>query len=203
MLRNLALNKLDEQTGNSKNLRRMSPIRMISAGGFVAVSLFGNRTSTEDVDYILDTQIKDPKKAEQKLIVAIKVVTELLDMDKDWINDSMAVFAVGDTRQKLFRASVEQNEVLFQGKYLTIYAAEWQWAMTRKLIRLSTKDRAAEIDRSDCVELLNRIIGAGRVPLERSVVKNWTDNIYTPIRDDVLDEVAADYKQKYGSRGLT
>lgn len=176
---------------------------MISAGGFVAVSLFGNRDSTEDVDYILDTQMKDPKKAEEKLIVAIKVVTELLDMDKDWINDSMAVFAVGDVRQKLFRVSVEQNEVLFQGKYLTIYAAEWQWAMTRKLIRLSTKDRAAEIDRSDCVELLSRIIGAGRVPLERSVVKNWTDNIYTPIRDDVLDDVAAEYEQKYGSRGLT
>jgi hypothetical protein len=181
----------------------MSPVRMISAGGFVAVTLFGNRASTEDVDYMLDTQMRDPKKAEEKLLVAIKAVTQLLQMEEGWINDSMAVFAVGDKRKDLFRASIEQNEMLFHGKHLIIYAVEWQWAMTRKLIRLSTGgDREGGIDRSDSVELLRRIIGIGGLPLDRSVVKSWTDNIYTPITDSVLDGVAADYERKYQSRGL-
>lgn len=49
---------------------------MISAGGFVAVSVFGNRSSTEDIDYILDPELKDLPKAEKKLSIAIEEAAE-------------------------------------------------------------------------------------------------------------------------------
>lgn len=176
---------------------------MVSAGGFVAVNVFGNRSSTEDVNYILDPYIKNPTKAEEKLRTAIQTVTRQLELENKWINDSMSVYAAAKKGRTLFRESIEQNEVLFHGTYLVIYAAKWQWALARKLIRISGQgDRGEGIDRSDSVELIRQIIGPKGKPLHRDVMKGWMDNIYTPIRDDVLDQVAADYETKYGTQDV-
>lgn len=199
--KSIALEVLDGQIGESKNLRKMSPVRMISAGGFLAVNVFGNRSSTEDIDYILDPEIKNLSKAEEKLSIAIRKVNKDLQLEDQWINDSMAVFAVGDKRKQLFRESVEQNEVVFQGKHLVIYAVKWQWGLTRKLIRLGASlGRKEDIDLSDAVALTRRIVEQQGTALNRDVVKSWTDNIYTPIEDQVLDRVAAEYVKKYGTQ---
>ncbi|THW71958.1 hypothetical protein D6D18_10413 [Aureobasidium pullulans] len=199
--KSIALEVLDGQIGESKNLRKMSPVRMISAGGFLAVNVFGNRASTEDIDYILDPEIKNLTKAEEKLSIAIRKVNKDLQLEDQWINDSMAVFAVGDKRKQLFRESVEQNEVVFQGKHLVIYAVKWQWGLTRKLIRLGASlGRKEDIDLSDAVALTRRIVEQEGTALNRDVVKSWTDNIYTPIEDQVLDRVAAEYVKKYGTQ---
>ncbi|CAC9887078.1 hypothetical protein D6D02_07018 [Aureobasidium pullulans] len=196
---------LDAEMGKSKNLRKMSPLRMISAGGFVAVSVFGNRSSTEDIDYILDPELKDLPKAEKKLSIAIEEAADQLRIGKNWINDSMAVFTVGENRKTLFRQSIQQNEILFQGKHIIIYAVKWQWALTRKLIRLGSNvkgDRDPDIDLSDSVALARRIVQQNGAPLKRDVIKGWTENIYTPIEDKVLDQVAAEYVRKYGTQGI-
>lgn len=199
--KSIALEVLDGQIGESKNLKKMSPVRMISAGGFLAVNVFGNRASTEDIDYILDPEIKNLTKAEEKLSIAIRKVNKDLQLEDQWINDSMAVFAVGDKRKQLFRESVEQNEVVFQGKHLVIYAVKWQWGLTRKLIRLGASlGRKEDIDLSDAVALTRRIVEQEGTALNRDVVKSWTDNIYTPIEDQVLDRVAAEYVKKYGTQ---
>ncbi|TIA69262.1 hypothetical protein D6C76_07906 [Aureobasidium pullulans] len=199
--KSIALEVLDGQIGESKNLKKMSPVRMISAGGFLAVNVFGNRASTEDIDYILDPEIKNLTKAEEKLSIAIRKVNKDLQLEDQWINDSMAVFAVGDKRKQLFRDSVEQNEVVFQGKHLVIYAVKWQWGLTRKLIRLGASlGRKEDIDLSDAVALTRRIVEQEGTALNRDVVKSWTDNIYTPIEDQVLDRVAAEYVKKYGTQ---
>ncbi|CAD0048407.1 unnamed protein product [Aureobasidium pullulans] len=199
--KSIALEVLDGQIGESKNLRKMSPVRMISAGGFLAVNVFGNRASTEDIDYILDPEIKNLTKAEEKLSIAIRKVNKDLQLEDQWINDSMAVFAVGDKRKQLFRESVEQNEVVFQGKHLVIYAVKWQWGLTRKLIRLGASlGRKEDIDLSDAVALIRRIVEQEGTALDRNMVKSWTDNIYTPIEDQVLDRVAAEYVKKYGTQ---
>lgn len=194
----IALLALDEAIGKSKNLRKMAPVRLITAGGFVAVSLFGNRDSTEDVDYILDPWIKNPTKAEEKLRIAVQDVTKQLKMETHWINDSMAVFAVGDVRRQLFEDSVRQNQILFQGKWLVLYAVEWQWAVTRKLIRLSTEPVMRDVDINDSVELIHRIVSRQASLLTRGEVKGWTNNIYTPISDTVLGLVTVNYKARYG-----
>lgn len=174
---------------------------MISAGGFLAVNVFGNRSSTEDIDYILDPELKNLSKAEEKLSIAIRKVNKDLQLEDQWINDSMAVFAVGDKRKQLFRESVEQNEVVFQGKHFVIYAVKWQWGLTRKLIRLGASlGRKEDIDLSDAVALARRIVEQEGTALNRDMVKSWTDNIYTPIEDQVLDRVAAEYVKKYGTQ---
>ncbi|THX02417.1 hypothetical protein D6D13_08269 [Aureobasidium pullulans] len=174
---------LDAEMDKSKNLRKMSPLRMISAGGFVAVSLFGNRSSTEDIDYILDPELKDLPKAEKKLSIAIGEAADQLRIGKNWINDSMAVFTVGENRKTLFRESIQQNEILFQGKHIIIYAVN-----------------------SFGLVILSRWRGesSNRMALHSSETssKGGQKKNNTPTENEVLDQVAAEYVRKYGTQGI-
>lgn len=179
----------------------MAPIKMISAGGFVAVSCFGNRDATEDVDYILDPHIGNLQKAEEKLGAAIKDVTNQLGLADKWINDSMWVYSIGEPRKRLFKESIEQDQKLFSGRNLVIYAAKWQWALNRKLIRLSG-DNPRERDLSDAVERIKRIIDASGRPLSRDLIKSWPTNSVDVIRDSVLDELATHFVAKFGTSPL-
>lgn len=118
----IALAYLDEEIGKSKNLRKAVPLKLVAVGGFVAVSYFHNRASTEDLDCMIDPGLKSLTKLKGKLARAIKAVAHRKDYDEGWVNDNVRMFAVGDSVQPLFRESVEQNVVLWRGKNLVIYA---------------------------------------------------------------------------------
>ncbi|XMA15127.1 hypothetical protein WAI453_007918 [Rhynchosporium graminicola] len=57
-----ALTHLDKEVEQSKNLRKVSPIRLVAVGGYVSVTYLQNRRAAEDIDYILDPQIEDQVK---------------------------------------------------------------------------------------------------------------------------------------------
>ncbi|KAI1975139.1 hypothetical protein LOZ51_002213 [Ophidiomyces ophidiicola] len=196
----LALELLDTEIGKSKNLRKAAPIKLVCAGGYVAVSYFRNRSSTQDIDYVLDPQIENVEKIRGKLQRAIGAVADKLQLSEEWINSRMEIFAVGESKLPLFIESIDQNVILWQGKNLTIYAAKWEWSLARKLKRIGSQLR--DIDLSDAVAILNIMVDQNGGPLQRSTMKAWDRIVYTPIEDFVLDRVAREYEANFGKRGI-
>ncbi|KAI1989907.1 hypothetical protein LOZ53_003473 [Ophidiomyces ophidiicola] len=196
----LALVCLDEKIGKSKNLRKAAPIKFIVVGGFVAVTYFQNRDTTEDLDYMLDPSLENLGKVKEKLSRAIKTVAKRKGYDDDWVNDKVQVFALGDSAQPLFRDSMAQNIVLWSGKHLIIYAAKWGWSLARKVKRIGSTKRDADV--SDAVVLLRKIVEETGKPIPRTRAKSWDQIVFTPIEDSALDRVAEEYEKRYGGPGF-
>jgi hypothetical protein len=176
------------------------PITLLAVGGFVSVTYLHNRPATEDIDYILDPQIQDQKKIQEKLHDAIQKVAKSKKLSPEWANNNVAQFAVGDTRVPLFQESLAQNLVLWKGKNLVIYAVKWEWSLARKLKRIGSTNR--EIDISDAVATLYELNKRNGAPLKQCVAKSWDEIVFSPIEDHVLDEVARRYKEQYGQDGM-
>jgi hypothetical protein len=175
-------------------------VKIVAVGGYVAVSYLRNRTSTEDIDYILEPYSEGAAKVEEKLEEAITKVADDANYAMKWMNSNVGVYAAGDARQTLFQESIAQGVVLWQGKNLILYAAKWEWTLQRKLKRIASERR--DVDMSDSVAILKNIVDANGAPLTRAYVKNLNTNIYTPTADQILDEVDAKFQATYGIRGI-
>ena len=175
---------------------------MMSGGGFLAVGLFQNRHSTKDLDYILDPTFDKVKTIHTELAKAAVAVAENQGWPKGWLNDSMQVFTAGDAKQELFQASVSQGEVLWQSRNIIIYAIQWEWQLDRKLKRITTEHPPRETDFSDAVELLHRIVKKNNGPVRRETVKSWNTNIFTPVSDGVITDIAGRYMERFGELGI-
>ncbi|KAG5988483.1 hypothetical protein E4U52_006540 [Claviceps spartinae] len=195
-----ALSALDEEIAKSKNLRAVAPVKLLSAGGFVAVTLFQNRLSTQDIDYIMDPNTNNGAKIKDKLQRAINSVARKHALSEEWINSRMEIFAVGETRQHLFRASIEQNVILWHGTHLIIYAAQWEWSLARKLKRIGSQRR--EVDVSDALEILAIVVRERGQPLTWEHVKSWDAIVYTPLDDTAIAWVASAYYKRWGTHGI-
>ncbi|OAL35132.1 hypothetical protein AYO20_05609 [Fonsecaea nubica] len=174
-----ALADLDGEIGKSRNLGKIVPVRLLSAGGFVAVSHLGNRSATEDIDYIIDPNIENLGKIKEKLQKAIRTVADKRKISEEWINAHMEVFA---------------QVILWHGKNLVIYAVKWEWSLARKLKRIGSERR--EIDINDAVAILKIMMDQKGGPLEREMMKGWNTIVHTSIEDSVLDIVAAGFSAK-------
>lgn len=194
-----ALLALDTEIAKSKNLRAAAPIKLLSAGGFVAVALFRNRDSTH-IDYIIDPEIRNAAKVGQKLQNAIISVAVKQNLSKEWINSHMEIFAPGDTKQRLFRDSVSQGVVLWRGTNLIIYAAKWEWTLARKLKRIGSERR--EIDVSDAVGILAQMVQDNAGPLSYEPVKSWDAIVYTSLDDAAIKRVAEEFLARFGYVGI-
>ena len=196
-----ALVALDDEIAKSKNLRAVAPLRLLSAGGFVAVGLFRNRDTPEDIDYILDPATKNVEKVKRKLQRAIQAVSNAQAIHDEWINSRMEIFAVGEANKKrLFQDSVRQGTVLWQGKNLIIYAAKWEWALARKIKRIGSQKR--EVDVSDAVELLGQMVRDHGGPLPYELIKSWDTIVYTPLDDAAIGQVAEQFIARFGYTGV-
>lgn len=182
-------------------MSKIAPIQLLSAGGFVAVTLFHNRVSTEDLDYIMNPDTPGVDKIKQKLQIAIEAVCRQRELPADWINSQMEIFAIGANKQRLFRDSVTQNVVLWRGANLVIYAAQWEWSLARKLKRVGSQYRL--IDISDAVEILYRMVEENGGPLALETVKSWDTIVYTPLDMDAIKCVADAYMERWGVPGIS
>jgi hypothetical protein len=174
----------------------VSPIRLLAVGGFVSVTYLKNRHSTEDVDFILDPQIQNQDKILEKIQRAADNIAKQRNYFRDWFNDKVAQFAVGDVRLPLFQDSVAQNIVLWHGKNMIIYAVSWEWSLARKLKKIGSTNR--EIDVSDAVAILHEINTRNGTPLDWKAAKGWNAIVYTPIEDHVLQAIVVRSKAEYG-----
>lgn len=58
---------------------------------------------------------------------------------------------------------MEQNVVLWRGKNLVIYAVKWEWSLARKVKRIGSTGRDADV--SDAVALLRQMVDDSKGPI--------------------------------------
>ncbi|KXG51473.1 uncharacterized protein PGRI_094850 [Penicillium griseofulvum] len=131
--------------GRNDWLIALAPIRLISAGGFLAVLYLKNRESMGDVDYLIDPAFAEDKRK--------------LHFPNGWINEAMAILVTKKAQEALFKLSGKQDITLFIGEDLEILAAPIEWALERKLRRIyaAQRDGMADLDLSDAVALLKQL----------------------------------------------
>ncbi|KAG6108128.1 hypothetical protein E4U13_006592 [Claviceps humidiphila] len=60
----------------------------------------------------MDPNTNNGAKIKDKLQRAINSVVRKYALSEEWIHSRMEIYAVGETRHHLFRASIEQNVIL-------------------------------------------------------------------------------------------
>jgi hypothetical protein len=171
--------------GQNAWLIAFAPIRLITAGGFVAVSYLKNRDSTGDLDFLIDPEFAGDKDIEGPLRGAVLDVAERLSYNDDWVNDDMAIFVTKKTRQALFEQGTKQGIILFKGENLEVLAAPIEWALERKLRRIHAGnwDRKAELDMADEIAFLNVLKTRNEGPLDLESIRTMNMNGFDVIPD--------------------
>lgn len=187
--------------GRSEWLVAFAPIRILTAGGFLAVSYFKCRDSTGDLDYLIEPEFVGDKDIQGALDTAIRNVSLRLEFNRDWINQAVAIFVTKKTRQTLFEQAEKQGITLFKGQNLEVLAAPIEWALERKLRRIhaTNRDRKAELDMVDAITFLKHLRERNNGPLNLELVRTMNMNQFDVIPDHkTLKQVADAYLQKYG-----
>ncbi|KAJ6160368.1 hypothetical protein N7470_003764 [Penicillium chermesinum] len=122
-------------------LAAFAPIRLMTAGGFLAVSYLKNRDSTGDIDFLLDPEYASDTEIKNALHETATSVANELQYNEEWLNEAMAIFVSAHSRRVLFQRAEAQGIALFKGQYLEILAAPIEWALERKLRRIYAADR--------------------------------------------------------------
>lgn len=206
------LGMLDHTIGTSELLTSVAPIRIMVAGGTIAVMHLNTRDTTEDFDFILDPNIDAASDYRAEFFECAKTAAMLVEgVPKAWLNDHMRSFIRTDKRLELFLSSVDQGLVLFEGENLVVYATRLDWALESKLARIETLDadntkRHSDID--DCVELIRLMNNdnSGNDPAKRVSVqylRGLNFNEYKVHKfENGIAAVAKAYKEKYGQDGI-
>ena len=184
-------------------LMGVAPIRFITVGGMLSVSLFGNRSTTKDIDFLLDPSVDVVQEYRGEVLRMIRLVGETLAFNEDWMNDELRIFVRRAGRLSLFLRSVEQGLVAHRGRNLVVYAARLDFALERKLRRLGEDlGRARDPDLSDAVALVHRLRAGGH-PLSWAYVRALDDNEFgLLVGDRGIDATAREYINVYGSQGI-
>ncbi|EEP82028.1 predicted protein [Uncinocarpus reesii 1704] len=147
---------LDAAMGEDALIYAFSPITIISPGGYVAVTFFQNRASTEDIDFFIDPEYARDQDILGAIRKAMRQIGRSLDLGESWINDAVSLFLTLDARRSLFEDAQKQNIVLWEGANLKVLAAPLEWGLETKLRRLSTKPNhpKTNTDMSDILVIL-------------------------------------------------
>ncbi|WEW60451.1 hypothetical protein PRK78_005937 [Emydomyces testavorans] len=200
-----SLAALDIAMGENPMIYAFSPITMISPGGYLAVSYFQNRPSTEDIDVIIDPQHASDTEIAAAIRGVMRSVGRRLHFADKWINDDVALFLTPAARKTLFEDAEKQNIVLWNGQHLKVLAAPLEWGLETKLRRLTTKPNHPKTttDLSDILVILKFLAGRNGAPLKRDGIQALNRNGFdVAIKDHVLDMVATEYEAKYGTKAF-
>ncbi|ELR02398.1 hypothetical protein VC83_02547 [Pseudogymnoascus destructans] len=193
------LELLDVEFEKSELLSALAPVRIMSTGGFLAIAYFKNRESTVDLDYCLDPELFDNEDVKEDIRIAAEAVARQLAFPSSWFNDEMTIFASRSIRPKLFQDSLDQGVVIWQGNRLIVYAVEFEFALERKIRRLSYASTGRSSDISDAVAILHFLVGQnGDRPLDRDHIRQLNRNGFDVLLDEgTLDVVEHIYWQTY------
>ncbi|KAL3469502.1 hypothetical protein BJX99DRAFT_69591 [Aspergillus californicus] len=196
----LGLAALDSEMSRSEWLVAFAPIRLIAAGGFLAVSYLKNRETTGDLDYLIDPEFDGDDDIQRPLHEAVQSVADQLEFNDEWFNEAMSVFVTKKTRNTLFEKAEQQGIILFKGENLEIMAAPIEWALERKLRRMhcANRGRKTDLDLSDAIALLKRMKEQNNGPLDSELIRRMNLNGFDVIPDHgTMQRVANAYKEKY------
>ncbi|KMP04503.1 hypothetical protein CIRG_04184 [Coccidioides immitis RMSCC 2394] len=197
------LAKLDTEMGKDPILSAFAPIKIITAGGFVAVSYLKSRKSTDDIDYLLDPEWAQDEDIKRPLRGAMEKVAHLLHLNKNWINEDMALFVTRNSREYLFRKAEEQNIILWEGTNLCVMAAPMEWALERKLRRIHHADRGRKTshDMQDAIAMLKHLRDKNGGPLDRTYIAGMNVNAFDVLPDaTTMDRVEAEYQRTFNEK---
>ncbi|KAL4884389.1 hypothetical protein BJY04DRAFT_215359 [Aspergillus karnatakaensis] len=195
-----ALQALDEELGKFDFIVAFAPIKLITAGGFLAVNYLKNRDTTKDLNYLLDPEWATDEDIKKPLEQAISRVAKSLQISEQWANEDMALYVTKETRIHLFRKALKQDIVLFRGDHLIILAAPIKWALKRKIRWMFTpgRDRKVEVDMSDLLAMLKCIRDRKGGPLNREHLHTQNVNSFDVVPDAAgMEQIAAAYREKY------
>uniref|UniRef100_A0A8H7NI27 Uncharacterized protein n=1 Tax=Bionectria ochroleuca TaxID=29856 RepID=A0A8H7NI27_BIOOC len=200
---NQALSQLDDAIEASELLMSVAPIRFITIGGMLAVSLFGNRSTTKDIDFLLDPSVDAVDEYRAEALKIIRGVARKSGFSNNWMNDELRIFIGGTQRLNLFLQSVKQGVIVYKGRNMTIYAGRLDFALERKLRRLNEKlGRPRELDLSDAVTLVHWLKRDGH-PLSLAYVRSLDENgLGIPVGDAGIEATAREYLAVYGTQGI-
>ncbi|KAK2751415.1 hypothetical protein FQN55_000689 [Onygenales sp. PD_40] len=196
------LEALDKALGEDEMIYAFSPITMVSPGGYVAVSYFQNRLTTEDIDVIIDPEYISDKELLDRLRIHMVNVGRNLGFGMKWINDAVALFLTESARKSLFDDAEKQDIILWSGENLRVLAAPLEWGLESKLRRLTTKPHHHKVvtDTEDVLVILNALIHQNKGPLQRDSIQKLNRNGFdVAIGYHVLDRIAEVYREQYGN----
>ncbi|KAL4781249.1 hypothetical protein BJX76DRAFT_360112 [Aspergillus varians] len=171
-----ALQALDTEIGYHAALHPVSPIKLISTGGFLAINFLKTQDTTKDLNFLLDPEWAIKGGIKKGLEQAILNV------------------------QKSFQ--LKQNVILFQGDHLTIFAAPIKWAVKQKIrsILSGRRDQNTETGWSDLLAMLKYIRGRKGSPLnpERLCTQRFRLFEVLPYNWRAeMENIAAAYREEY------
>ena len=195
---------LDEGIGHSDLLLSVAPIRFITVGGMLAVSVFGNRPATKDIDFLLDPNVEAVREYRDEVMRVIRDVAIAGNLAEDWMNDDVQIFVGRDRRPDLFLQSVQQDMVAYRGKHMVVYAGRLDFALERKLRRIGDPgDRERDIDLSDAITLVHWLRRATGQPLSVDFLASLDENqLGLPIRPEGINRTAKEYLKVYQEQGI-
>jgi len=198
----LALAALDAEVGESELLMSVAPIRLMCAGGCVAIKYFHVRGATKDVDCMLDPNVDAAEDYRNELLAAIRKVADRCNLTVDWMNDELKLFINRPKRLDLFLQSIEQNIVIYPGSNIVVYAADLEWSLERKLRRIEVagKDVRTE-DLSDAVAIV-RVLKNGGPPLSVEYLSSLNYNGFEFVLGKGIETAKEEYERVYGEVGI-
>jgi hypothetical protein len=196
---------LDEAIGTSDLLMSVAPLRFITYGGLLAVAVFGNRQSTNDIDVLLEPNVYEADEYRYELEELVQGTAAQANYKPDWFNDELKLFIGRDKRQQLFFDSFDQHIIAFQGSNMVIYAGSLDFGLERKLRRL--EERRGELrgtkDASDSVAIVHQMNTGSAHPLSMEYVRNLDRNGFRiPVGQRAIEAVSQEYIRMYGAQGL-
>ncbi|KAI5861529.1 hypothetical protein GGS23DRAFT_606122 [Durotheca rogersii] len=201
-----ALSLLDAEISNSELLMSVAPIRLISIGGSLAVCLLRNRESSYDIDCVLDPNLAAVKEYADEFKAAVSKVARSGGFGQDWLNRQLETFIARDRRGALFLESVDQGITVYSGPNLTVFAGRLDWALERKLRRVShARDRrgSKDVDIPDAAALIKYMVSRTNKPLSFDFARSLNYNGFDlKPTDEALRAVARHYGETYGAVGL-
>ncbi|KAL5333476.1 hypothetical protein BJX70DRAFT_61233 [Aspergillus crustosus] len=195
-----ALQALDEELGKFDFIVAFAPIKLITAGGFLAVNYLRNRDTTKDLNYLLDPEWAADDDIKKPLEQAILRVSKRLQISDLWATEDMASYVTKETRIHLFRKALKQDIILFRGDNLIILAAPIKWALKRKIRWMFApgRDRRVEVDMCDLLALLKCERDRKGGPLNREHLRTQSVNSFDVVPDTAgMEQIAAAYREKY------
>jgi hypothetical protein len=194
---------LDDAIQASELLMSVAPIRFITLGGMLAVSVFQTRAATKDIDVLLDPNVDAVAEYRAEVLGAIHEVANKGKLSDDWMNDELRIFIRGSNRLQLFLQSVDQGVVAYHGRNFTVYAGRLDFALERKIRRVNDDiGRPREPDLSDAITLVH-YLKCGDHPLSEDYVRALDENnIGLAPGDAGIRRVAREYLKVYGTQGI-
>lgn len=186
--------------GNNAWLVAFAPIRVLTAGGFLAVTYLKNRDSTGDLDYLIEPEYVGDQEIQRALDDAVRNVALRLRYNDEWMNDAMSIFVTRKARQDLFERALRDGVTLFKGEHLEVLAAPIEWALERKLRRIhgTSRNRKAESDMSDAVAILKYLRTRNDGPLDLESIRTMNVNGFDILPDEgTMQKVADEYRRVY------